>query len=55
MKTIKKRNYLNFSVILLLLLIMGCKSDKKQNEQIPLEKDKTNVIEVITRSMDFQT
>ena len=55
MKTIKKRNDLNFSVILVLLLIMGCKSDKKQNEQIPLEKDKTNVIEVITRTMDFQT
>lgn len=55
MKTIKKSNYLTYQIILFSFLIVGCKSDKKQDKQTTLENDEINVIEVITRSMDFQT
>jgi len=45
MKTLNKNNYKHFGIILLILIVIACKTDQKQN----------NVIEVITRSMNFQT
>ncbi len=55
MKTLKKINCPHFAIILTILFTIACKSDKKQDEQTELEKKENNVIEVITRSMDFQT
>lgn len=55
MKMLKKINYSYFGIILLVLFTIACKADKKQNEQTEPEKKENNVIEVITRSMDFQT
>lgn len=55
MKTITKINYSYFGIILLLLFTMACKNDKKQGEQTKSVKKGNKVVEVITRSMDFQT
>ncbi len=55
MKKLKTIHYPHFGIILLVLFTMACKSDKKQDEQTEPENKESNVIEVVTRSMDFQT
>lgn len=55
MKTPKKLNYPYFGIILFVLFTIACKSDKKQDEHTETEKKDNDVIEVITRSMEFQT
>ena len=37
-----------------ILLIQSCKSDKKQEKDSTVEVEKDNVIEIITKNMDFQ-
>jgi len=41
-------------VLFSLLLIQSCKTDKRQEKKTLVEVEKENVIEVITRDMDFQ-
>ena len=55
MKTLTKINHRHFGIILFLLITIACKTDKKQNVQTETQNKKTNIVEVITRSMDFQT
>ena len=55
MKILKKINYTYFGIILLVIFTIACETDKKQDVQTEFEKKENNVIEVITRSMDFQT
>lgn len=55
MKMLNKIKYQHFGIILLVLFTIACKTDKKQNVQTETEKKENNIIEVITRSMDFQT
>ena len=55
MKMLNKINYQHFGIILLMLFTIACKTDKKQDVQTETKKKENNVIEVITRSMDFQT
>ena len=55
MKTLTKINHRHFGIILFLLITIACKTDKKQNVQTATEKKENNIIEVITRGMDFQT
>ena len=55
MKTLNKINHQHFGIVLLILFTIACKTDKKQNVQAETEKKENNIIEVITRSMDFQT
>ncbi|MFH4966580.1 hypothetical protein V8G61_00130 [Gaetbulibacter sp. M240] len=45
MKTLNKINHQYFGIVLLMLCTIACKTEKKEN----------NIIEVITRGMDFQT
>lgn len=55
MKNLQKVNQLHFGIILLVFFTIACKSDKKQEEITETEKIENNVIEVVTRNMDFQT
>lgn len=55
MKNLQKVNQLHFGIILLVFFTIACKSDKKQEEITETEKLENNVIEVVTRNMDFQT
>ncbi len=55
MNMLKKINSAHFGIILLILFTIACKNDKKQDVQTEPEKNENNVIEVITKSMDFQT
>ncbi|QED37363.1 hypothetical protein FK178_06355 [Antarcticibacterium arcticum] len=52
---LKKTNYGNWGIILLVLLTLACKNDKKQEEQTESNQKEDHLIEVVTRSMDFQT
>lgn len=55
MKMFNKINHKHLGIILLMLFTIGCKTDKEQDVQTETEKKENNIIEVITRSMDFQT
>ena len=55
MKTLNKINHRHFAIVLLMLFTIACKTDKKLNVQAETKKKENNIIEVITRSMDFQT
>ena len=55
MKVLKSTTFYSIVLTLLLCVMISCKSDKKQEEQILPENDNSDVIEVITRTMDFQT
>jgi len=55
MKMLKKINYSYFGIIFLLVFAFACKTDTKQDVQTEAQKKETNIIEVITRNMDFQT
>ena len=50
----KNNNFFNYSCVLLLILfIYNCKSDKANSESIKDNKKTPPIIEVVTRAMDF--
>ncbi len=55
MKKFKKINAPYLGFILLALFTIACKTEKKQEKQAEPVQKESNVIEVVTRSMDFQT
>lgn len=60
MRTFKNsiKDYISFALLLSIsfafLVMQSCKTDKKQETNSTAEVEKENVIEVITRTMDFQ-
>ena len=55
--TFYKRNILKsfFILSLTFTVLISCKSEKKQDQQITTEEKKDNFIEIITEGMDFQS